>query len=167
METGYTLYVPMAHPMTLLHDSVTDYRLTWFSCLAMVVSRALEFKRWRKIASGRTRATRMWQLTFYWPVYVWGLQAMSALIFGALSGCWSGGPGAARQMQMLCWGAVYASTLSCVYVVTICTAARKVVNQKYGVQAGYAVGIPIPICVAVVNVMFANSYLVFVLATAE
>lgn len=158
-------YVPFAHLGSMLYDSVNDYRVTLLACGGMMGARALELRRWRRKSRRRDRTSVPWPLAFYWPVYVWGLQAMNSLVYGVIVGDYDGSRRAMWYVLLRGCEVVYVSALSLLYVVLVCATSRWATARASLAAIPIELSLPFAVSVAVFNVFFVNSAVLVLLAT--
>ena len=160
-------YVPFANLGSMLYDSVNEFRVTLLACGGMIGARALELRRWRRKAGRRQRTSLPWSLAFYWPVYVWGLQAIKSLTYGVLVGDYDGSRRAMWYVLLRGCEVVYVSALSLLYVVLVCAASRWAIARASRAAMPIEMSLPFAVSVAVLNVFFVNSAVLVLIATMK
>jgi len=156
----------LTDPQPLLGEAISGYWLAYLACGVMIARRLWQLGKWRRLKNGQTRSWVLWPLAFYWPVYIWGWEALGSVVFGPMAGCWSGAPGTGTgtTLSLLSAGAVYASAFAWVLVVSICAITQVLINRQLGIPS-YSPAIPMPTLAVFLNVIFVNSSFVVVFAS--
>jgi hypothetical protein len=124
----------------------------------MVIARTWGAVRIRKYRTLPFIATPVWPAAFYWPLYVWGLQAPHSLWYQLFAGAnYSNTKLAYEGIAIGGWTIIYASVLPLLLIAHFGAAAQGLVNEFRCTGAPWHISLPFPVIVAVLSVYFVES----------
>jgi hypothetical protein len=148
---------PFGHPVDILYDSVLSYRLTALACASMAIAWAYEIRKRRTASNGRPLLAPIWPMSFYWPVGIWGFQALGALLDA----------GHGISVSVYIWKLGYSSALACAWVLITCACISAVVGSKIGARGHHGGAIPAPACAMIASVSVVYSSVLIGLETGR
>jgi hypothetical protein len=159
-------HVPFVDWRRIVSIGVTDYGLTFAAAGAMVVARAWGAVRVRNHRGLAMTTTPIWPAAFYWPVYVWGLQAPQSLTYHLFAGVNYGGSHEAYQAASVYgWDVVYASVLPLCFIAHLGAATQGLVNGFRNPSSQGHISLPFSVAIVVLGVYFMNSAVLVLLGT--
>ncbi len=150
-------YIPLTDLRWVVRISLLDYTTTFAACAGMIAARVIRLHRSRRASQNLQLLDPLWPLAYYWPVYVWALQALDSFTTHMFTGLHGGTKDALVAYTV--WGSdiVYASGLSLAYVSISCGVTQVLINRSRSPSSGWRAAIPFSAAIAVTNVFFVNS----------
>jgi hypothetical protein len=141
-----------------------DYGATWLSLLATILLSAHFMWRHPAIQTLAPPTSSARAMAYYWPVLVWGIQALGSFRRG-IGGCVAASVSAADVMALSIplWQALASSALALIPVVSVGAALQYFLAKRIGTSTVGPVALPFSVLAAIAAVFACQLMYLFIL----